>query len=241
MSPPSARPATPAEFLRELGRRWRTHWVFKMTGTTAFMSAFFVGYFATLKSPVFPVTIIPATTLDHWVTFRPESLPLYVSLWVYVALPPALLLRRSELLAYGAAAGGLSVAGLGLFFFLPTTIVRPEIDWTLYPSFAFLKNIDAAGNACPSLHVAFAVFSAFALDRILRSAGGRTLARLLNAAWCIGIVYSTLATKQHVVLDAAAGTLFGLAGAAWHRWVETRPLFAASVQRNCSGSGTTQA
>jgi membrane-associated phospholipid phosphatase len=33
--------------------------------------------------------------------------------------------------------------------------------------------------------------------------------RLLNAAWFFVIVYSTLAIKQHVALDVAAGALLG--------------------------------
>lgn len=203
-----------------------------MVGTTAFMSAFFVGYFVTLKSPLFPVTTIPTTALDRWIAFHPESLLLYVSLWVYVALPPALLRQKREVFAYGTAAGVVSIVGLGIFFFLPTTIARPEIDWSLYPSFVFLKEIDAAGNACPSLHVAFAVFSAFALDGVLRDAGGRTFSRVANALWCLGILYSTLATKQHVAIDLAAGTVLGVAGAAAHRRIARLPFFAPSVHLN---------
>lgn len=218
--------SAPASVWRELGLRWCAHWLLKMVGTTAFMSAFFVGYFVTLKSPVYPVTTIPATALDHWIEFRPESLVFYVSLWVYVALPPALLRHKRELTAYALVAGVLSLVGLGIFLFLPTTILRPEIDWTRYPSFTFLQEIDAAGNACPSLHVTFAVFSAFALDRVLREAGGKLRVRLVNAAWCVGILYSTLATKQHVAIDLLAGAALGVAGAAFHCWVRRRPLFA---------------
>ena len=32
---------------------------------------------------------------------------------------------------------------------------------------------------------------------------------LLNWVWCIGIVYSTLATRQHVALDVAGGVVLG--------------------------------
>jgi membrane-associated phospholipid phosphatase len=35
--------------------------------------------------------------------------------------------------------------------------------------------------------------------------------RLLSAAWFAAIAYSTLAIKQHVALDAAAGALLGVA------------------------------
>ncbi|HEY0947411.1 MAG TPA: phosphatase PAP2 family protein [Opitutaceae bacterium] len=221
-------PAPPLQ--EELRQRWCTHWMFKMVGTTAFMSVFFAGYFATLKSPLFPVTTIPLTAVDRWVAFRPESILLYVSLWIYVALPPALLRQKRELVGYGLAAAVLGTAGLGIFLFYPTTILRPNIDWTQYPAFAFLQEIDAAGNACPSLHVAFAVFSAFALDRVLRKAGGGRVLRFVNVAWCVGILYSTLATKQHVAIDLAAGTVLGFAAVALHRRIEQLPVFTGKTR-----------
>jgi membrane-associated phospholipid phosphatase len=44
--------------------------------------------------------------------------------------------------------------------------------------------------------------------------GDSGLLRLLNGAWCAAILYSTLATKQHVAVDLFAGAALGLAGAA---------------------------
>jgi membrane-associated phospholipid phosphatase len=32
---------------------------------------------------------------------------------------------------------------------------------------------------------------------------------LINGGWCSAIVYSTLATRQHVAVDIAAGLLLG--------------------------------
>ena len=68
---------------------------------------------------------------------------------------------------------------------------------------------DAAGNACPSLHVAFAVFSGMWLERVLKAIRASWVLRVLNVAWCAGITYATLATKQHVVVDVVAGALLG--------------------------------
>lgn len=75
---------------------------------------------------------------------------------------------------------------------------------------AFLKNIDAGGNACPSLHVATAAFSAVWLHHLLRRLGGPPWILVFNWAWCIAIIYSTLATRQHVALDALGGLILGL-------------------------------
>jgi len=70
--------------------------------------------------------------------------------------------------------------------------------------------VDAAGNACPSLHVATAVFSAMWINRQLIEVGAPRIVRVFNWAWCIGIAYSTLATKQHVAVDMVAGAILGM-------------------------------
>ena len=70
--------------------------------------------------------------------------------------------------------------------------------------------MDAAGNACPSLHVATAVFTALWVGRQLRQIHAATWAHVVNGVWALLIVWSTLATKQHVALDVAAGTLLAL-------------------------------
>jgi membrane-associated phospholipid phosphatase len=180
------------------------------------MTVFFFAYFWVLNHPLYPVTTMPRTVLDHWITFQPAALPLYLSLWLYVSLVPALLVDRRELVSYGVAWVGLSVAGLGCFLFWPTAVPRTTVDWAQHPSFAFLQTVDAAGNACPSLHVAFAVFTAVWFERLLRQLGAGRGLRAGNWLWCAGILYSTLATRQHVALDVFAGAALGALVAAVH-------------------------
>lgn len=199
------------------GRLWRimlSHVHLKIWGTALFMTVFFTAYINLLKNPLFPVTQMPLTALDHVIGFYPPALLFYLSLWVYVSLPPLLFVNRSDLVAYGRDVGLVCLAGLLCFLFLPTAIPPANIDWAMYPGMSFLKGVDAAGNACPSLHVATAVFSAFWLEAHLRTLEVRLGGRLVNWLWCAGIVYSTLATKQHVALDVLAGILLG-AGGAW--------------------------
>ena len=203
-------------WFQQVRRRVLTWWPAKMIGTTFGMAAFFVVYFWLLRHPFHPVTTMPLTAVDRLVGFWPEALPLYLSLWFYVSLAPALLIDRRELVSYGLAALGLSVIGLGIFFFWPTAVPRPDVDWSQHPGFAFLKSIDATGNACPSLHVAFAVFSAVWFERLLRQMGAARFVRALNWLWCAGILYSTIAIRQHVSLDVLAGAVLGAAIAVVH-------------------------
>ena len=198
-----------------------------MLGTTLGMTVFFVAYFWVLNHPQSPVTPMPLTVVDRLIEFRPGALPLYLSLWFYVSLAPALLVNRRELVSYGVAAVGLSVVGLGIFFIWPTAVPVPNVDWSEHPGFAFLKSADAAGNACPSLHVAFAVFTAVWFARLLRQMGSGRLLHRLNWLWCLGIMYSTVATRQHVSLDVVAGAILGLSAAIIHlRWVRGSGGFA---------------
>lgn len=199
------------------------HGYLKAIGTTVFISLFFNAYFYLLRNPAYPTTVMPFTWLDRLIDFQPLALPVYLSMWFYVSLPPALLATRRELWLYGVAIGATCLAGLGIFYFWPTTIPPANIDWTRYPEIGFLKDIDASGNACPSLHVATAVFSAVWLDHLLRRFGGPSWIRLGNWAWCLGIAYSTLATRQHVALDVLGGLALGLP-AAWLSLRHRRPL-----------------
>ena len=197
-----------------LSQRLRTLWLLKAMGTTGAIAVFFLFYLYLLKNPVFPVTEMPLTALDRMIGFQPLALVIYVSLWVYVGLPPALIETRRQLFNYGWAVGALCLVGLVIFLVWPTAVPPSGLDWDRYPGFAFLKNMDGTGNAFPSLHVATAVYSAIWLGRLLRDMGQGPLIRILSWIWCIGIVYSALATKQHVAVDALAGAVLGMMGAA---------------------------
>lgn len=222
MIPPETRPSS-AGWLRRSGPRLLVFWWSKMLGTTLGMTLFFVAYFWVLNHPQGPVTVMPLTLIDRLVGFQPVALPLYLSLWLYVSLAPALLVDRRELLSYGVAAAALSVIGLGLFALWPTAVPPSDVDWSRHPAFAFLKAADDSGNACPSLHVAFAVFTAFWFGRLLRELGAGRLAHALNWLWCLGILWSTIATRQHVAIDVITGAALGATVVAFHlRWVNRK-------------------
>ena len=194
--------------------------VLKSIGIPLFIGLFFGAYFYVLKNPAYPTTVMPFSWLDQVISFQPWAMSLYVSLWVYVSLPPSLLSTRRELYRYVAGMAGTCLAGLLVFYFWPTAVPAADIDWARYPGVDFLKNVDAAGNAFPSLHVATALFSGVWLDHLLRRFGAPQWSRLFSWMWCIGIIYSTLATRQHVAVDVGGGLLLGGMVA----WLSLRPL-----------------
>lgn len=207
------------------GRWWHRAWQricyqtpIKAVGTSAFMYLFFRGYFALLQSPRQPPRVMPEIGLDHWVGFTPWAYPFYLSLWVYVSLPPALMGNFRALAWFGVWVGALCLFCLGIFWWWPTQTPPHPIDWALHPGMALIKGVDASGNACPSLHVASAVFSACWMHRVLRQLGTPAWGLWLSALQCLAITWSTMATLQHVALDVLSGAAVGLAFAAASLW-----------------------
>lgn len=192
-------------------RRLRTHTIAKMLATMLGIGAFFVAYFWVLRHPFFPPTLMPLTALDRLIELQPGFLPLYFSLWLYVSIAPALLGSGRELASYGVGALAISVIGLGLFMLWPTATPPFALAGPVPPSMQFLRDVDLAANACPSMHVAFAVFTALWLARLLGEMRTGLALQAFSAVWCTGIVYSTLATRQHVLLDVLAGAALGAA------------------------------
>ncbi len=203
-----AQPWWPAVWLRLRSLFW-----FKLLGISAFMWVFFVAYFHTLRHPIAPVLEMPLTPLDHAITVQPVMLVAYLSLWFYVGIAPGLLLGLRALLVYGFWAAALCLVGLAFFYLYPTAVPRIAlpVDVAQHPGFVMLQGVDAAGNACPSLHVATALFTALWLQRLLTDLAVPRWLRVANVLWVLLIVYSTLAIKQHVVLDALAGAALGAA------------------------------
>ncbi|MES2879356.1 MAG: phosphatase PAP2 family protein [Pseudomonadota bacterium] len=195
---------------RQLAGALAQHFWLKALLTPLFIALFFGAYLYLLKSPTHPPTVMPLTALDHWISFQPAAISLYLSLWVYVSLPSALLGTQRELFDYGAAMAANCLIGLLIFYVWPSAVPPVLIDWALYPGMDYLKNMDAAGNACPSLHVATATFSALWLNCILNRCGAPRGMLCFNWVWCAGIIYSTVAIRQHVVVDVIAGMGLGM-------------------------------
>ncbi len=200
----------PIAWRHDTARRLVILWPLKALGTTAFMALFFWGYFSVMRYPLGAPFVMPELVLDRWIPFTAASYPVYVSLWVYVSLPPALLGNLRALLHYSLWVATMCVSCLLFFWLVPTQIPAFDIDWSLYPSMSTIKNMDAAGNAFPSLHVASAVFSALWLNRLFVHIRSPRILRWISLTLCFAIAWSTIASRQHVALDVLAGAVVGL-------------------------------
>jgi membrane-associated phospholipid phosphatase len=198
-----------ASFVKNVAIRLWEHWCLKAIGTMLFMGIFFSIYLYLLKHPTCDVVQMPTTIVDDTIGFSPFFLYFYLSLWVYTSLAPALMKTKKELIFYGMYIGIVCGVGVGIYIVFPTVMPQCSIDWRCYPEFSMLKTIDAAGNAFPSMHVAAAFFSLFWINRHLEQMHAHPLLVWINWLWCLGIIYSTMAIKQHVFLDVAGGLILG--------------------------------
>lgn len=199
-----------AGWTRRLSQRFVTLWYLKALGTAGFMVLFFQAYFWVLRNPSTTPLTVPLLAPDHWVPLTPEALYAYGWLWVFVSLPPALLGDLRSLLRYGAWVAAMCISCLLIFWWWPTQTPAFDIDWSAHPELAFLKGIDAAGNACPSLHVAAALHAAGWLLRELRLLGAPAWVHGLTGLQAGAIVWSTMAIRQHVAIDVICGAAVGL-------------------------------
>jgi membrane-associated phospholipid phosphatase len=185
-----------------------TLWWLKALGNSLFMWFFFEAYFYLLRHPAFTVNVLPLLPWDGLVPYADIAWVAYLSLWIYTALPAALQGNFTSLVHFGFSVGALCLIGLLCFYFWPTA-VPAHYPFPADAPENWLGGVDAPGNACPSLHVASAVFSFVWLRHQLKALTMSRYAPWINGLWCLAIVLSTLSVRQHILTDVVLGALLG--------------------------------
>jgi hypothetical protein len=200
-------PLTPS-WAAELGTRARQSLVVTIVGTTLLTAVFFVGYFYIQMHPRITPHRMSLTGLDSLIPFQPELLFVYLSLWIYLGAGPGLQPDSTARARYALWMIALGLSGLVIFWTWPTQV--PEFSLiTEFPGISTLQHVDMTSNACPSMHVAAAIFTALRVDQVFQATRAPLAMRWINGAWFAAIAYSTLAIRQHVVWDVLAGALLG--------------------------------
>jgi hypothetical protein len=171
-----------------------------------------------MNHPVFSVRVMPILGPDRWIPVLPWTVWIYFSLWIYICIPFSLMGTRQTLVHYFQGALALSILGFLIFICMLTAVPEWSFEWNSYSMLAFLKQSDASGNACPSLHVGFAVFAGFWLNRTLKDIHVSKFWNWGNSLWAGAIIISTMTTKQHVFIDVVAGSLLSLGVCASQQW-----------------------
>jgi len=153
----------------------------------------------------------PAVGLDHLLPLVPAWSLVYGALYAFLIILPVFVVRREALIRRTVSAYLLVwITSFLVFWLYPTAAPRAESfagDGFAAWGLGFLYDADPPYNCFPSIHVAHSFVSAFACSRV-----HTTLGRVATVAAGL-VALSTLLTKQHYVLDVAAGA--ALAGIAW--------------------------
>ena len=192
----------------ELCRRVRFMWLTKTVATSSGIAAFFWLYFAVMRSPLGLPLEVSRVRLDNWIPVSDLMMVPYGSLWFYISVSVALMGSAKEVKAFMVTAAAMALVGLAIFWMWPTYTPAADFSTQDYPLLSFLRDADQAGNALPSLHVSFAVLAGLLIDQQLRLIHAPQRWRAINFIWCLAIIYSTIATGQHVMLDVVGGLAF---------------------------------
>lgn len=154
-----------------------------------------------------PVELRPSL-VDLAIPFDQRFVWIYLSVYLMMPIGPVLMNTREQLFRYAGGILLISLLADTVFIFYPTTCPRPTPigNSRLYQ---LLVTIDNPFHGFPSLHAAFAVYSALCAWRMLRQFSWRSSADAAVWIWAILILYSTLATKQHMLVDIAVGSALG--------------------------------
>jgi membrane-associated phospholipid phosphatase len=202
--------STSLDWRAELGRRSRDSMLIVIFGTSLMTAVFLAGYFFIQTHPARMPFEMPLTRIDSLVPLDPKFLGVYLSLWVYLGAGPGLQPNAIERGRYALWMGALGITALLIFWIWPTR--APPIPGDAGSSgLSFLHQVDLTSNACPSMHVAAAMFTVLRVDSILQQTRASLYMKLFNVGWFVAIAYSTMAIRQHVFLDVIAGALFGAA------------------------------
>jgi len=165
-------------------------------------------YFFLQRHHFFPARQMQPTSFDRMIPFSEQAVWLYLSLYLLIPAGPVLMNNRKQLLSYAKGIVLISLIADVVFIFWPTTCPRPAVQAT-NAVYQMLTAVDNPFHAFPSLHAAFAVYSALCGGRVLRELGSRGFLRTGLWLWAGSILYATLATRQHVAADILAGSALG--------------------------------
>ena len=163
-------------------------------------------YFALERFPLLPARAMPVTALDRAIPFDDRAVFVYLSLYLLLPIVLAMVARAEQLRRATIGIAVIAAVSHLVFLFHPTYVPseRPGAAITNFV-YGLMTGIDRPLNACPSLHASLAVFAALWGQRL----SGSCWPSVLIWLWTAAIFYSTLATRQHVALDLAAGALLG--------------------------------
>ena len=186
---------------------------------------------------------LPLTFIDRAVPFQPAAVYPYLSLYIMLMIPPLLATRAAQLWRYTAGVLLMFLAAAVVFVFWPVEYPRPPLPHLAPALYRLVVTVDRPLNSIPSLHAGLIAYSLLFASRTLADVRPRIrrLSLGLGAIWGAIILYATLATRQHYLLDLTPGLLLAWVadGLAWRGAEATRPSPTDPLQIHVAGTPDT--
>ena len=148
-------------------------------------------------------------TIDNKINFDSNFTILYLSIFIYMPFAWIFIKYLFELKQFAFGIVLQNLVAVIFFTFYPMFIDRPILN--NHDLYFYLIKIDKSTNTFPSLHASFTVYSFLWINQIFKNLKRFSLLiRFFFFVWGVLILYSTLAIKQHVVIDLLSGGLFAI-------------------------------
>ena len=195
---------------REIATRLSALWWLKLVLLLLLNLIVFAPYHFFQHHQFFPTTVVQPSFIDRLLPFLDWSVVAYLSIYLLMPIGPFLMKRREEIVCYSIGVVSLGIVADLVFLFWPTVCARPDAPGA-NPIYRALVQFDRPYHAFPSLHAAFAIYSALCGMRVFGEMGIRNLVRAVFSIWALVILIATLTTRQHVFIDIVAGSFLGFA------------------------------
>lgn len=167
-----------------------------------------VPYFLLEYFPVFPVHVMSSSAFDDLIQFNDVSMWGYQSLYLYIFIRAFSIQEKNKLMDFACTFTLAAWISFAVFFFYPTLCPRPIVEEASWMYREFIK-FEKPLNAFPSMHVSL-VLTTFLYTVNDKNTG--LFVKFFGGIWTFWIIFTTLQSKQHVVLDVVGGILvFGIA------------------------------
>lgn len=187
----------------------RAHAGRKLACHAAVGAAILVFYCGPQRWPLFPALPAPTLGIDQWVPFQPAWALIYQSVFIVYTLAFWLPRDIDAVKRYARNLIAVYVVGAVIFWLYPTLSPRPDhAESSLH--YWLISAVDGPRNAFPSLHAAMGLLAAVTLSGHLKACRVSPWWRVALALWWVALLYSTLATRQHRLLDLLAGICLAL-------------------------------
>jgi hypothetical protein len=193
-------------------------WRRKLVLSTVLTLMVSVPYYGNQHWPLFPATVMEPTAIDRAIPFVEGTSWIYLSYFLLLPIAVIAIPTSRDMNRFALDVAFIAILSSLVFMFYPTAVERPSGPATDL-AYRLVLAVDAPTNACPSLHASLGLYSALWCHRLLAGWRAAWLWRAGLWAWTTGILYATLALRQHVLADLlAGGSLAAVVYAMSGRW-----------------------